>query len=322
MPKVSIIIPVYNVEKYLKRCLESVCNQTLQDIEIICVNDFSPDNSMDILNIYANNDKRIKIIDFKENKGVAVARNSGMDIARGQYLAFLDSDDWVDLDYYEKLYNIAEQNDSDLAIANIKELRNGELKSFSFLDKIKQNKHHFMGLFVLGLYRRDLLSCHGVRFIEGITYGEDRLLPIVSSISANNICFVEDTFYNYDKSSEVSVTMKVKYSDKNIRDFFTSTNQVFKFLEKFNLSQEVYYIYVKDFLEQAYDILRSLDDNEVDIYKEELLNLYSMVSVNYPLPSFFEKLKSLYENSEYDRVIFEVTKKRQLDKLRDNMKKR
>ena len=83
MPKVSVIIPVYNVEKYLRKCLDSVCAQTLEDIEIICVNDCSPDDSIEILKEYASKDNRIKIIDFKENRGVAVSRNEAIKIATG-----------------------------------------------------------------------------------------------------------------------------------------------------------------------------------------------------------------------------------------------
>ena len=115
MPKVSVIIPVYNTERYLRRCLDSVCNQTLSDIEIICINDCSTDNSLDILKEYADKDKRIKIINFKENKGAAVARNTGIDIVNGEYIGFIDSDDFVDSDFYEKLYNTASENNSDIA---------------------------------------------------------------------------------------------------------------------------------------------------------------------------------------------------------------
>ncbi|MDR3124507.1 MAG: glycosyltransferase [Endomicrobium sp.] len=112
-PKISVIIPVYNKEKYLKQCLGSVCNQTFKDIEIICVNDGSTDSSLDILKEYTNNDNRITIINQK-NERAGVARNKGMEIAKGQYIAFVDSDDWIDLSYYEVLYASAESNKADL----------------------------------------------------------------------------------------------------------------------------------------------------------------------------------------------------------------
>ena len=104
MPKISVIIPIYNTQNYLEKCLDSVINQTFKDIEIICVNDCSKDNSLEILKKYSKKDKRIKIIDFKENKGPASARNEALNIAKGEYISFIDSDDWINLDFYEKLY--------------------------------------------------------------------------------------------------------------------------------------------------------------------------------------------------------------------------
>ena len=98
-PKVSIIVPVYNAEKYLERCLDSLVNQTLKDIEIICINDGSTDKSLKILNKYAGEYNNILIIE-QENKGQSAARNVGIDTAGGEFIAFIDADDWVDLDYF------------------------------------------------------------------------------------------------------------------------------------------------------------------------------------------------------------------------------
>ncbi len=119
MPKVSVIIPVYNVEKYLSKCLDSVINQTLKDIEIICIDDGSTDNSLSILEEYAKKDKRIKIIKQK-NLGAGAARNKGLEVAKGDYLSFLDSDDFFELDMLEKLYDNAININSDIAICNFK----------------------------------------------------------------------------------------------------------------------------------------------------------------------------------------------------------
>ena len=118
MPKVSVIIPVYNVEEYLRECLDSVVNQTLKDIEIICVNDGSTDNSLAILEEYAAKDERLRVF-TQENQGQSVARNLAMEKARGEYIGFVDSDDWIDLDFYEKLYRAAVKAQADIACANI-----------------------------------------------------------------------------------------------------------------------------------------------------------------------------------------------------------
>lgn len=118
MPKVSIIVPIYNVEKYLGRCMNSLLMQTLKDIEIIMVDDASPDNCPKMCDEYAKKDNRVKVI-HKKNAGLGFARNSGIDIACGEYIAFVDSDDYVTLDAYEKLYNAAVRNKADCVFAGI-----------------------------------------------------------------------------------------------------------------------------------------------------------------------------------------------------------
>lgn len=112
MTKISVIVPIYNVEKYLEQCLESIINQTLKDIEIICINDGSTDNSLNILNKYATKDKRIKIIN-QENKGLGATRNVGIKLAKGEYISFIDSDDFLELTTYEETYKISKENNLD-----------------------------------------------------------------------------------------------------------------------------------------------------------------------------------------------------------------
>ena len=114
-PSVSVVVPVYNVEMYLKECLDSLINQTFKDIEIICVNDGSTDNSLNILNEYASKDERIKVFS-KENSGPGPTRNFGIDNAQGEYLLFVDSDDWLDLDAIKILYETSKSQDLDLLI--------------------------------------------------------------------------------------------------------------------------------------------------------------------------------------------------------------
>ena len=125
MAKISVIIPVYNVEEYLERCLNSVVNQTFKDLEIICVNDGSTDSSGEILQKFARKDARIKIIK-RPNGGLSAARNTGLEVMSGEYFAFLDSDDWIDLNFYEKLYEKAKEFDADIAMADF--IRKGKNK--------------------------------------------------------------------------------------------------------------------------------------------------------------------------------------------------
>ena len=118
MAKISIIIPVYNVEKYLRQCLESVVNQTFTDLEVICVNDCSPDNSAEILNEYAQKDKRIRVINLEKNGGVGNARNLALKEVASDYVMFLDSDDWLALNACELVYNKISKNDNDFVYFN------------------------------------------------------------------------------------------------------------------------------------------------------------------------------------------------------------
>jgi glycosyltransferase involved in cell wall biosynthesis/acetyltransferase-like isoleucine patch superfamily enzyme len=130
-PKVSVIIPVHNVEKYLEECLNSIVNQTLKDIEIICVNDGSTDKSSDILEKFAAKDDRITIIN-QENQGAGVARNKGLKIAKGEYLSFLDADDFFELDMLEKVYKFSSKNSLDIAVYGVN----------TFNDKTSEIKKH------------------------------------------------------------------------------------------------------------------------------------------------------------------------------------
>ena len=116
-PKISIIVPIFNGELYLEECLNSLVNQTFNDIEIICVNDGSTDNSMKILEDFQKKDSRIEIIS-QPNQGVSIARNNGVNQANGEYVLFVDSDDWLDLDACAELYSNAVSNDSDIVLFN------------------------------------------------------------------------------------------------------------------------------------------------------------------------------------------------------------
>lgn len=134
-PKVSVIVPIYNVEKYLDECMVSLLNQTLKDIEIILVDDESPDNCPKMCDEYANKDKRVKVV-HKKNGGLGFARNSGLDVATGEYVAFIDSDDFIDLDMMEHLYNVAIEYNADEVRCGIKFYVGGKFTERHDVDKL------------------------------------------------------------------------------------------------------------------------------------------------------------------------------------------
>ncbi len=117
-PKVSIVLPIYNVSEYLRKSLNSLVKQTLQEIEIICINDGSTDNSLEIVKEYAKRDNRIVVVD-KKNEGQGIARNLGINMAKGEYIGFVDPDDWVKPDMYEKMYNQAKKFSSEIVICDL-----------------------------------------------------------------------------------------------------------------------------------------------------------------------------------------------------------
>jgi len=206
MPKVSVIVPIYNVEPYLRRCLESLVNQTLKDIEIICINDGSPDKSLVILKEYAKKDERVKIINFKKNQGVSVARNSGLKIAKGEYIGFCDPDDYVDLDFYEKLYKLAQSKNADIAKAVRKRMDIGTNTEFieSMNKHILKHKGYFTHQFQTAIYRNKMLKKHRVKFPVGIITNQDVCFLVHAVIVAKNIYLLNNVFYHYIRRNNSS----------------------------------------------------------------------------------------------------------------------
>lgn len=199
MTKVSVVVPCYNVEQYVKKCLDSLINQTLHDIEIICIDDKSTDNTLKILQDYAKQDKRIKLFTHSKNQGVAVARNLGIKHATGQYLGFVDPDDWVDSDFYEKLYTTALQTQADVIKGVFK--INNFITNQTYLSKL--NKMIYLSPFWFhsehqtAIFLKDFLNKYTLQYPDDIQFGEDSVfLSLVCThypvITCNN-----EAFYNY-----------------------------------------------------------------------------------------------------------------------------
>ena len=223
VPKLSVIVAVYNAEKYLKQCLDSIVNQTLKDIEIICINDGSQDNSLQILEEYAAKDSRFRIF-TKENEGLggASARNLGLDKAVGKYISILDSDDFFDLKMLEKAYNKAEQNDADLVVFGGCEYdeRNGNTyKVGSILDdKCVPDKEVFsykdckdkiyqltQGMAWNKLYRKNFLDKYNLKF-QKIKYTDDAYFTFAHMVLAEKISVIKEPLCFYRVNTGISQT--------------------------------------------------------------------------------------------------------------------
>lgn len=208
------------MEKYLPKCLESLIKQTLNDIEIICVNDGSMDNSLAILKEFASRDSRIRIID-NQHQGVAKTRNTGIEQSTGEYIGFVDSDDYIDIDFFEKLYNSATKSNSDIAIASILKHKNffniynakytKEETAITIQDKIKlcEDKKHFFFYAWNKIYHSGFIKKNNIKFSEGQIY-EDVMFAIKALYYSNKIISVYGTKYHYIEH-ENSLT---KYKDK------------------------------------------------------------------------------------------------------------
>ena len=221
MVKVSVIVPVYNVENYLDQCLTSIVNQTLKEIEIICVNDSSTDGSLDILNKYAKQDARIQIV-TQENAGAGAARNRGMTMATGKYLAFLDADDFFEADLLEKQYQMAETDKADFVVCKSDQyhtekkeyvqtswvVREKELPPyhpFSYRQMTDNVFKVFVGWAWDKLYRRSFIEKYCLKFQEQRT-SNDMLFVFSAVVLAKKISIVSEVLIHQRRDAKDSLS--------------------------------------------------------------------------------------------------------------------
>ena len=245
MVKISIIVPVYNTAKYLDKCIQTLIKQTLEDIEIIFIDDGSEDGSAEILKNYAKNDKRISILN-QNHKRQGAARNYGLSIAQGEYIGFVDSDDWVELDMFEKLYYQAKETDSDIVMCSMNTFEDGTNKiivnTYNTLDIFNQKffENSFTPQDTLNfifnisvspcnkIYRKSLIVKNNIKFPENI-YFEDNAFFFKSWLNAQKISLLNQKLYQYRKS-----TASTTKSDKNKLDIFKTLDLTKNILEENN----------------------------------------------------------------------------------------
>lgn len=261
--RVTIIVPVYNTEKYLERCIESLINQSLQDLEIILVNDGSTDNSLNIIRKYERADERIKVID-KENSGVSASRNCGMEEAKGEYICFVDSDDWIELDMVSALYQYNENLNCEIAMCTYsKEYENHSKSRFLDYSKLevfqeealKELHRRIIGplgremsdpstldtlSIVCGkLYKTSLLKDNKVEFVDmDIIGNEDCLFNIMAINYALRMVYFNVPLYHYWKENHKSLTSIYK------KDLHKKWKRLYEIIEEFleeNNKDELYY---------------------------------------------------------------------------------
>ena len=226
-PLVSVIVPAYNAEKSIKKCIDSLLNQTLKEIEVIVINDCSPDNTLDILKEYG---KKIVLIDNKKNLGPAASRNKGLDIAKGKYIGFVDSDDYVDKTMYEKMasfmsdevdlvccgrYNITKDKKEKI----INTSRETDAHKFSATSNYNTDK----------LFKKEIIDKHHLRLPEDFVYAEDFAFGIRYKYYANKMHIIEEPLYNYIFDQEGSITNTY---NENIVKIVKVLEQMLEFFKK------------------------------------------------------------------------------------------
>ena len=247
--KLSVIVPIYNVEKYLPKCLDSLVNQTLKDIEIIIVNDASPDNSKKIIEKYLKKYKNIKYFE-KENGGQGSARNLGLKHAKGKYIAYVDSDDYIELDMFEKMYNKAVEDNSDVVICghNLVDLNYNVVDKYLPVITGNIKEDILLGNMAVWnkIYKKDIID---IDFREKLWY-EDIDFTAKLLLGNKKISFVNEALYNY--LLRPGSTMNNKNAKRNLEllSAFTSMKKYFKGKKLYKKVYEdieflaIYHIYI------------------------------------------------------------------------------
>lgn len=220
----SIIIPVYNVEQYLKQCLDSVANQKFTDFEVILVNDGSTDNSPYICEKYVERDKRFRLI-HQKNAGLAAARQAGLDVAQGKYITFVDSDDWLEPDMYQKMYGVAIESDADIVFCNVYRNEDKKEKPYfpsGYYSRAEMEKVIFPRLLAgfdekgsentirwcnwLRLYKKALIDANGIRFDTRFRRSQDLPFTFECTIHAQSYYYLGDDYLYHNRMNYESLS--------------------------------------------------------------------------------------------------------------------
>jgi glycosyltransferase involved in cell wall biosynthesis len=249
--KVSFIVPVYNVEKYIAECLDSLINQTIDSKEIVIVNDGSIDSSMDVVEPYLNKYDFIQVI-HQENKGLSEARNTGLRKANGKYVQFIDSDDFVDKDYALAFYHICEENNLDilrgqyrkyieeheqyLELKQVKNKTDIVMSTRNYFNESIENQTYEVTA-ILGFYKRDFLLRNELFFLPNVTMEDHEFTLKCLTKDQNSKCMeVLNPFYTY-RIRPRSIT--TTFNPKNIKDILKNIEEMQKYVENQNLDDEL-----------------------------------------------------------------------------------
>ena len=233
---ISVIVPVYNVEKYLRECIDSIIRQTYKNIEIILIDDGSKDSSGQICDEYTKKDKRIKVI-HQENRGVSSSRNLGIKKSNGKWITFVDSDDWLEDNFIEVLFNIAKRENADISISGYNRVQNSKIEKINISTEIQEyNSYEYLiktlnpqtglGFCHMRLIRKAVIN--NIQFDENLPVAEDALFNMQISTKINKAIHSNKNLYNYRNNSESVVK---KYNEKYAQKYLEAMEAIKKYLE-------------------------------------------------------------------------------------------
>ena len=247
MDLVSVIIPIYNSEETIKKCIESITKQTYKQLEILCINDGSTDSTLNILNKYSKNEKRIKIIN-QDNSGVSIARNNGIQQSTGEYIIFVDSDDWLELNYVEKMVNAIKKEKVDVVRCSYykeyktysekenmfelsnKKLTGKEINKTNVQNHFLYNKQSINNYIVLLIIKSSIIK-NTIEFDKDLYMMEDALFYQQLFHNINSIFFYDNALYHVNKSN-ISATRDITKIEKNLIGILETSKKISSFLEK------------------------------------------------------------------------------------------
>jgi glycosyltransferase involved in cell wall biosynthesis len=326
MDKISVIVPVYNVEQYIEKCLISILSQTYKNLEIICVNDGSTDASGRICDDFAKKDHRI-IVYHTENRGVSAARNKGLENFTGDYVGFVDSDDWIEPEMYEELLNLLKSKGADIASCgfffdnaegpvpakNILSVPTEAVETRRFLEYIYRRDMYkgVSGYLVTRLFKSFLFKAfdnggHHIRFCEELNIGEDVLLLAASMLKAKTAAFMELPLYHYyqNPSSSMHSLEKRLESVSSLEAY----KRVIELFEDNNINTDIidlvkrFYVYHASLLVPP--ALKSGNKEKLDLLHNEIrryLDVYE--KTNSEFPERIENIRILLRSLEEEQCL-------------------
>ncbi len=317
--EISVIVPVYNVSMYLDKCLESIRNQTFKDFEVICINDGSTDNSLEILNKYVENDKRFIVVS-QENQGQGIARNNALKMARGKYIVFVDPDDWLELNMLEELLKAFEQTKAEIiqfntteyydSLNTFKERNLTEIYKEKFNYDLKPNQYfnfenlngknnRFSSTILMAVWKRAYLK----DFLERIhavcaptKYGEDQLFSYIVLLNAERIYYIDKYLYFYRIREGSSV--------RSVSDKFFCIFEDIQLFKKYLTEHNLYNKFEDEFREYQFAFMKQIyckiPENSRKRYNDECRKYLTAKEyreykrwVNWSRYSFFEYIFSI-----------------------------